>query len=270
MGFGNINIEGRLGKEYTEHKVFHELKMYSDFYSALSYSIMSWKSQGTKALMNLDTYAYSSIKGTVDSISDILKRGRINDAYALIRKYYDSTFINIYTNLYLQDNYSIDNFIVDKIDNWRSGTDTIPEFRVISKYIKDSPRLKSISDLLEKDDRYKKLRDRCNDNTHYNFYHNYLLNDNSIYNPNRIMYLNAISIDMRALFIQHFAYIFYLNDHYFMSSDYIDCLDIGITPEEDSQYWVAPFIQEVFDGIIRVYRSDIAAVIKKNTAMKLE
>ncbi len=270
MDFGNLKMEDKLGKEYTEHKVFYRLKLYSDFYDSLSFSIMRWTSRGTKAIINLDTYGYSSIKGTVDSICEILKKGRINDAYALIRKYYDSTFINIYANLYLQDNFSIDNFIVEKIDNWRKGTDTIPEYRVISRYIKESPKLKPISDLLKKDDRYKKIRDRCNDNTHYNFYYNILLNDNEIHNPNRIKYLNTISFDMRALFIQHFAYIFYLNDHYFMSSDYIDSLDIGLIPEEDSQYLIAPFIQEVFTEIIEKYRPDIAKEIKKKTEMKLE
>jgi len=257
-------------KEYTEHKVFDELKIYSDFYDSLSFSIMGWASQGTKAISNLDTYTYSSIKGTVDSIHEILKKGRINDAYALIRKYFDSTFINIYTNLYLQDNFSINNFIVEKIDNWRIGTETIPEFRVISRHIKESPKLKPISDLCNKDDRYKKLRERCNDNIHYNFYQNVLLNNDEIHNPNSIKYLNAISFDMRALFIQHYAYIFYLNDHYFMSSDYVDYLDIGITPEEDSKYWVAPFIQGVHTEIIEKYRPDIAKEIKDKTEMKLE
>lgn len=97
---------------------------------------MLWTSKGTKAIVNLDTYTYSSIKGTIESIRDILKKGRINDAFALLRKYYDSTMINVYTNLYLEDNFSIKNFIVTQIDNWREGTESIPEYRVISKYIK--------------------------------------------------------------------------------------------------------------------------------------
>lgn len=138
MKFDNLKIEDKLGKEYTEHNVFDELKSYSDFYDSLSFSIMGWASLGTNAILNLDTYAYSSIKGTIDSICEILGKGRINDAYALIRKYYDSTFINIYTNLYLQDNFSIDNFTVAKIDNWRKGTETIPEFRGILKSLPNS------------------------------------------------------------------------------------------------------------------------------------
>jgi hypothetical protein len=270
MKFKDIKIEDKLGKDFSEHKIFGELKDYSDFYSSLSFSIMNRISQGTKALLNLNTYTYSSIKGTIDSIYEILSKGRINDAYALLRKYYDSTIMNIYSNLYLQDNFSIDNFIVEKINNWRKGTESIPKYRIISKYIKESTKLKPINELLKKDDRYKKIRDRCNDNTHYNFFYNFLLNDNEIYNPQIVKYLDIFSFDVQSLFIQHFAYIFYLNDHYLMSSVYIDYLELGMTPEVDSQYWVAPFIQQIFDKIIKLKRPDIATEIKNNTNMKLK
>lgn len=269
MVIGNIRPEDRLGQEYTQHQIFEQLKHYSKFYDSLSFSIMGWSSMGTRAILNLDTYTYTSIQGTVDSISEILSKGRINDAYALLRKYYDSTMINIYTNLYLMDNFSIENLIVEKIDKWIQGTETIPEYRVISKYIKDSARLTSINKLLKRDDRYKKIRDRCNDNTHYNLYRNVLLNDNQIHNPNRVNWLNIFSKDIEAIFIQHFAYIFFLNDHYMMSSDYMDYMDMGMQPEEGSEYWVASFIQETFDKIVKLKRYDIAEEIKKNTAMQL-
>jgi hypothetical protein len=264
-----IKPEDCLGKEYIEHSIFEQLKYYSSFYDFLSFSIMGCLSRGTKNILNLDTYTYTSIKGTIDSITEILSKGRINDAYALLRKYYDSTIINVYTNLYLMENFSIDNFIVEKIDNWVQGTETIPEYRVISKYIKDSQKVTSINKLLSRDDRYKKIRDRCNNNTHYNFYSNVLLNDNQIYNPNRVKWLNVFSKDIEAIFIQHFAYVFYINEHYMMSSDYRDCLDMGMQPEEDSQYWVASFVQEIFDKIIKPKRYDIAEEIKKNTTMQL-
>ena len=269
MKIQDLKPEDRLGKDYLEHYVFKQLEEYTDFYKSLSFSVINWISKGTKALLNLDTYTFYSIQGTINSIKDILIKGRINDSYALLRKYYDSTIINIYSNLFLSDHFSIDNFIVEQIDNWISGKESIPEYRVILKYIKDSSKLKPINDLLNKDDRYKKIRDRCNDNMHYNFYYNLLLNDNEIYNPNRIKYLDIFSKDIESLFIQHFTYLFYLNDHYMMSSDYIDSLDFGLTPEENSQYWVAPFIQEIFDSVIKINRSDIADEIKKHSQMKL-
>lgn len=270
MEFSKIKPENRFGKKYNEHLIFNQLKKYSDFYDSLSFSIMSFAPQGTKTFLNLDTYAYSSIKGTIDSIIEILKKGRINDAYALLRKFFDSTMINVYTNLFLQDHFNFDNFIVTQIENWRNGTETIPEYRVISKYIKESERLKPINKLQKKDDRYKIIRDRCNDHTHYNFFKHLLLNDNQIQNPDRVKYLDMFAKDIEAIFIQHFAYIFYMNDHYMMSSDYCDSLDVRITPEENSQYWVANFIQVAFNEVIKVSRPDIAIEIKRNTGMELE
>jgi hypothetical protein len=140
----------------------------------------------------------------------------------------------------------------------------------MSDYIRKSEKLAEVNVLLYKDNTYKEIRDRCNDHTHYNFYYNLLLNDNEIYLKNRFGILNRFSKDLEHLFILHLTYLFYLNDHYMMSSDYADSMDLGLTPEEDSQYFVAPFIQEVFDKVIKKNRMDLAAEIKNHTAMKLE
>lgn len=203
------------------------------------------------------------------SIRTILHAGRINDAYALLRKYYDSAIINIYSNLYLNDHHSIENFIVEKIDNWLKGKEQLPEFRVMSQYIRGSRKLTSINDLLFSDERYKNLRNRCNDHTHYNFFQNFLLNDNKVYLENRLQELDSISQDAKDIFILHLALIFFLNDHYLMSSDYLDSLACNMEPEQGSQYWVAPFAQKIFDEVIVKDRPDIAAVIKENTSMQL-
>lgn len=259
----------QLSKQYTEHRVFGQLTEYADFYKSLSESVMNWVTQGTRSILNLDTYVYSSMQGTLESIHDILLKGRINDSYSLLRKFYDSTIINIYSNLYLEDNVSLDNFFVTQIDNWRKGTDKLPEYRIMSQYIKNSPKLRAVTDLLQQDQTYKNIRERCNDHTHYNYYHNLMLNDNQIYSPDRLNALDNFSSDLEHIIIQHLAYIFSVHDHYMMSSDYTDSLEIGITPEEDSQYWVAPFVQEVFDKLVKAKRPDIAEELKGHTEMKL-
>lgn len=259
-----------INNNYIKHHIFTELPKYTSFYENLSNSIFGFLTIGTKALCNLDSYVYSSIQGTLESINDILLKLRINDAYALLRKYYDSIIINIYTNLYLEDNFSLENFIVDKIDKWRSGKEQLPEYRIMSDYIRKSNILSKINGLLYKDQRYKNIRKRCNDHTHYNFYKNVLLNDNKIHLPIRESALNEFSIDLTDIFVLHFSYLFYLNGHYMMSRDYIDSLECGLKPEEGSQYYVAPFIQEIFDAVIKKHRMDLATVIKSNTLMMLE
>jgi len=259
-----------INNTYKEHQVFTQLSEYADFYKSLASSIFQFMTLGTKAIGNIDSYVYSSIQGTLESIKDILIKGRINDSYALLRKYYDSTIINLYSNLYLDDNFSLENFVVEKIDNWIKGKEKLPEFRVMSQYIRKSEKLTEINELLYKDKTYNSIRDRCNDHTHYNFYQYMLYNDNEIHLKDRLDYLNMFSKDLLNIFILHFSYLFYLNDHYMMSLDYVTCLDCGITPEEGSQYYVAPFIQKIFDDVIKKNRMDLAEIIKNNTSMNLE
>jgi hypothetical protein len=205
----------------------------------------------------------------VDDFRRRRRRKKANDAYALLRKYYDSVIINIYSNLYLQDHFSLENFVVEQIDNWLKGKAKLPEYRIMSQYIRSSAKTAPITDLLFGDERYKRLRDRCNDHTHYNFYRNVLLNDNEIVLPNRLHALDQFSADVRDVLILHVAYIFFINGHYMMSSDHIDCLECGMTPKPDSQYWVAPFIQDVFDQVVAKHRPDIAEKVKKHTSMHL-
>ena len=259
-----------IDETYRKHEVFAQLTKYAEFYKNLSSSIFSFVTLGTRSWGNIDTYTYSSMQGTIESISDILIKGRINDSYALLRKYYDAAIINIYSNLYLADNFNCTNFIVQKIDNWMKGTEPLPEYRIMSEYIKKSPKLSEINKFLDNDERYKKIRNRCNDHTHYNFYKNILLNDNEIFLKNRLKYLNIFSEDLENIFILHLSYLFYLNDHYMTSSDYMDSVNSGLPPTEGSEYFVAPFVQGIFDTVIKKNRMDIAEKIISKTSMNLE
>jgi hypothetical protein len=140
----------------------------------------------------------------------------------------------------------------------------------MSGYIRNSPRVSPITQLLFADDRYKRLRDRCNDHTHYNFYQNVLLNDSDIYLPNRPKILSEFEGDVRDVVILHLSLLFFVKQHYMASSDYLDCLECGLTPEPHSQYWVAPIVQEMIDEVVAQHRPDIAAKIKSHTSMHLK
>jgi len=256
-------------QEYQSHAVFAEIDRYIAFYESLAHSVFQFVSMGTRAICNIDSYVFSSIQGTLTSIRTILRDGRINDAYALLRKYHDSAVITVYSNHYLEDHFNIENFVVRQIDDWLKGTERLPEYRVMSEYIRKSPRVAAITTLLFADDRYKRLRDRCNDHTHYNFYRNVLINVAEIHLPDRRKALDQFAEDVRDVFILHVSYLFFANGHYMASSDHLDSLECGLAPEPDSQYWVAPFVQDVFDTIVTRYRPDLAETIKKHTGMHL-
>src|SRR3546814_17261465 len=105
----------------------------------------------------------------------------------------------------------------------------------MSQYVRSSAILKPINDVFGIDDRYKRLRDRCNGHTHYNFYRYAMLNDNEIHIGNRGWWLDRFSEDVRDIFVMHLGYIFLLNDRYLMSSDYLVALECGMQPRSDER-----------------------------------
>lgn len=256
-------------KSVLEHPVFPLLEQIADFYDSLSYTTMHWVTFGSRAI-NFDTYIYGSIKGTVNSMKLVLTYGKVNDAYALLRKYHDSCIINAYAIAFLDEHASIDNFIVEKIDNWLTGSEKLPDFKILKQYLEGYAKLEGINVLLGNDDRYKKIRSRCNDHMHYNFFQCMMVNDKDVYINSRTTYLDQLALDLKDLFIQHLAYVFTLNEHYMASTEYIEALDAGIEPEEGSQYFVAPFVQKAFDEIIKPIRQDIVNEIKLQSVMKLD
>ncbi len=267
----NNNLDPIHQKEFKDHKLFTKLREIEKFYDRLAFSTFTFKTMGTHSYWNIDSMMYDSIKGTLESIRNTAKNGRFNDSYTLLRKYHDSITTNIYATQYLKDNFSIENFVVQQIENWLSGKDSLPEYRIMSSYIRRSQNLTEINKLLfENDNRYKQIRDHCNNHTHYNFFKYVLLNNNTIHLVNRIKELDILLNDLEQLFVMHISYIFYLNDAYMMSSDYVDYMDVGMTPEEGCQYNVAPFIQEIFDGFVLEIRPDIASLIKSSTSMRFE
>ena len=54
-----------------------------------------------------------------------------------------------------------------------------------------------------------------------------------------------------------------------MASDYRDCLDVGLSPEPGSEYWIAPFAQEAFDKYIKPNR-ELANYIYENCSLEIK
>ena len=254
---------------YRSHVVFAALDRYTEFYEQLSMSIMGLMTMGTGMFINVDTYLYQSIGGSLNSIRTILREGRINDGYALLRKYYDSVMLSLYVDTYLNDRHDEGTMTVPRVNDWLRDVRPLPDYKAMRKYVARAPRLDPvIGMLLQGDDRYKGIRDRCNGHMHYQDYQSMLLNDKDVY-VDRLPVLDQIEGDIADLFVLHLACVFFMNGHYMMSSDYVDCLECGMTPEADSQYWVAPFVQGVFDNVLNVRRPDVCTAIRSHTSMHL-
>lgn len=240
--------------EYKSHAFFAQLDDYIDFYDNLAVSICAQVSYSTLALVHIDSYVYSSMAGSLKSIREILAKGRINDSYALLRKYYDLAIINIYCNLYFHDNLPQKESVVKKVNRWLKGDEKLPEFRYMYEYILNSQKLMKITEQLYKDDTYKETRARCNDHVHYNFYQNVLLNSSQLYLKDRLKRLDFFAKDLCNIFILHLSYLFYLNRHYMMAEP-------AKNSEEGASLQVAPFVQKMIENVIEKYRPDLAGEI---------
>jgi hypothetical protein len=260
-------------EDLREPACFKLLNECVKFYDALSFStygfITSGISAGIGMPLNLDSDIFLSISGSIKSIKRNLYNGQINDVYTLIRKYYDVIIINIYEIVLLKTELNLENFIVEKIDKWLKGKEQLPRIKEMNILIRKCKDLKNINKILDKDNRYENIRNRCNDHIHCNYFQ-YMQLNSKINIQNGKAYIDLINYDLLDLIVLHFAYLFTLNGHYMTSSDYIDCLDLNIEPEEDSKYWVAPFIQEFFNKYIKIRRPDISKEIINNTFMYLK
>lgn len=256
-----------MNKSEELRPIYKNINEFIEFYDGLSLTVMNFIPIGTRTLYHFDAYIYEAMKGTLESISVLIQNERINDAYALLRKFFDISLINVYVNLYLKREYSIDNLVVDKIQNWLSGKEKIPEYKEIRQYIATS-ELQHIQVLLAQFP-YGDIRERCKDHMHYNFFNNLMMNT-KVFDQDKNNKLDLFLEDMRYVILLNLSYIFYLNPHYMTSSDVFDYLDCSLEIPVDMQYHVAPYIKNIFENLIDKEAKEIGRMIRENTDMQID
>ncbi|MBO7111374.1 MAG: hypothetical protein J6W18_05440 [Bacteroidaceae bacterium] len=266
--------EDNLPKEYREHVIFQNLDSMNDFYDFLSYSSLSFLPEGLPGTFpNIDTYIFSSIKGTIDSVRLLLKNAHLNDAFAIVRKYFDEILLDVYLTVYRQEQKSKNpNDLLqtaERVKKWIDENFSMPKYNDVIKYFERSKSYKSLFSYFDFDKRFRKIRDVLDDNMHMNSYQWMITNDNEIHNQFRTRYLNLLNTCICDLFCFHFASSLYLNPQYFMASDYVDYLDLGQTPPEGSEKWIANAAQEMFNKIIKPHK-ELALFLTQNVYLEID
>ena len=269
-----IWTEKHLPKEYREHIIFKNLDLIDEFYDFLSYNSLSFLPNGLPGKFpNTDTYIFSSIKGTIDSIRLLLKNAHINDAYAIARKYFDEIMIDVYMTVYKQEqirkNPNDLMFTVERVKKWIDESFKMPKHDDIIKYFSRSESYHILFAYFDFDKRFRKIRELLDDNMHMNSYQLMLTNDNEISNQYRTRYLELLNTCICDLFRYHYASCIYLNPQYFMASDYIDYMDLGLTPPEGSENWIASIAQDMFDRVIKPHK-ELALFLKENVDLNIK
>jgi hypothetical protein len=96
------------------------------------------------------------------------------------------------------------------------------------------------------------------------------LNTNETKDSSKEIALNDLFSNIQIALCIHFSYIYFLHSKYFSASNYIDALENSLEPEPNSQYWVAPIVQEIFNKYIKMYNLDLKDYILNLKLMELE
>lgn len=268
------------GEDYDDNIIFTELSYMMSFYDSLSvchipsFEYTAWFSKSK--IFSTPTYIYNAIAGTIESISVLLRNGRCNDAFALVRKYCDSIILDIYKILLTKridnqfyESLSFDVYENNELKKWIDSEDQLYSEReikskVYNEIIKNFPALTKMFKLNAQNTLYHKLRTICNDNMHYNYFWTIFANDAEMIKARkefRDVILKNISKALRLFFTIHFSLIYEGAPGYMASSDYMDYLDMGQQPPEGSERWVSPPVLEAFIKIIKKYYPKIADYI---------
>ena len=266
----NVEAATNLGNDYHKHRVFEELLLLEEFYDSLAYGVFGFMTRGAGSAVNIDSYVLSSVSGTLHSIRRVASDGHLSDAYTLLRKYHDLAVLNLHINLIIERTDIFETPIIESVRSWVRFKHRFPKYSTMMKDIQTSEKtlpLRGVFDLT-KGGQYDAIRDRCNDHTHVNLFRYALLNDANIH-IERLIWLDNLYSDVRQLFAFHISHLFLVCEHYMASSDYVDALEVGMTPEDGSQYWVAPFVQEALDRCVTPLYPAAMAALATHTEMML-
>lgn len=258
------------GEAYYNHEVFELIKHIIDYYDKVAYSCFGFIPNGTLGAANYSSYVFRSICTTLKSIKMLLKEGHLADAFVLIRKLFDTVMVEIYLNVVREEKYDwMENFVVKDVDEWIKRKIRIPRVNNILKVLKESKTTKDLYPFFGWNSYLKTNRDFLDEHVHVCNFRSVMLNCKDNYLESRETQLKNAAIVLKQIMIVHLAFTFYMNGHYMMADTYMSYKEMGDTPPEGSEHWLAKYAQDAFDEFIKPH-TKLAEFIKENCCMVIE
>lgn len=215
----------------------------------------------------------NSSQATLRNMIESCKCFCLADAYILLRKYRDDLFFCLYIVLYdvniKSGTTKNTNRMETNIEQWCKNCLSNLHISEVLATIGSSDCLKETVRKYGLQKSFNQIGVHLNNYTHGNGYlfynsHACFLDEKDI----ERQLLNIVSttqyITMTFLFL-----LVLCAPQYIMSSDYIDHLDLGQVPPENSQFWVAPFVEEFFKKNLAIIDTNCYEFLKECTCMKL-
>lgn len=146
------------------------------------------------------------------------------------------------------------------------------EFENYMKVLRQNGNINQILSEYNLQEYWEKLRKRLNDYIHNNGTAFANHNTISAFHKNLAVHLKNISI--RTSYISSFfvVLLFMIDASLFSSTDYMDHLECDMQPPENSQYFIAPFVQDFIDKKVAKIHPELKEYLKQNNinGMKIE
>lgn len=214
----------------------------------------------------------TSVELTAGNIIACCECACIADANSLLRKYRDDLFFYLYIVVF-DSNQKLEipnnSAIMEKnISRWiQNGLNNL-YIQDVLKRIATSPQLKKAITAYKLQKSFEGIGERLNNFVHGNGFAYYNRNINAYKDDELHSHIKALANDMKYVTVTFLFLLILCSPLSIMSTDYIDFLDCGENPPEDSQYWVAPFIEEFISKNINLIDESCYRYLKENTDMQ--
>ena len=214
----------------------------------------------------------TSVELTAGNIIACCENGCMADANSLLRKYRDDLFFYLYILVFdSNQKQEINNNTTEMEENisrWiQNGLNNL-YIQDVLKAVGTSPQLKKAVTAYKLQKSFDSIGERLNNFVHGNGFAYYNRNINAYKADELHDFMKMLANDMKYITVTFLFLLILCSPLSVMSTDYIDYLDCGDTPPEDSQYWVAPFVEHFISNNINLIDENCYAYLVGNTSMK--
>lgn len=212
----------------------------------------------------------TSLELTMGSVIACCKSACIADANTLLRKYRDDLFFYLYISVYKSlDKYSEKaKTMAAKIARWLNND--LANFRIdqVLKAIASTPQLSDAVMKYNLKESFQKIGIALNNYVHSNGYTYYNRNANTYKENELSVELRGLEKKVRYMTVVFLLLLVFCSPVSVMSEDYIDYLDFNEIPPENSQYWVASFVDQFIKENISLIDANCLDYLRENTMMQ--
>lgn len=255
-------------------KIINELKELEKFlgdFGFLTYGrdLVFGISDRTPILFSLNS-VMTSLELTMGNVIVCCECACIADASTLLRKYRDDLFFYLYVSVYnsLDADSEKGKCMASQIIRWLNND--LADFRIshVLKAVAIAPQLKDAVIRYHLKESFQKISDHLNNYVHGNGQAYYNRNVNAYRDNELTTELKELGNYARYMTVVFLLLLIMCSPLSVMSTDYIDCLDLHISPPEDSQYWVAPFVERFIKENIAYIDANCLDYLRGNTQMQ--